>query len=323
MDATPTGIALRLDLIKTLAPHVGEAVVDLAARAEAYILGPVAVELPPGAIRLAAAAPGAERDVPPGQSWAFPTHRTQAEVGICDTCASVTRCLNAGPDGGCHRHHPAAPAEEAKADAPPPGDTAPRPAPVPKDQPEPSADSLAVIRRLAAAGERITGASLGRALGVSGFTGSHRLRRLEQAGHVRRAGTGAGTRYELVEEVAPIAATPTPEPAPAPPLTINLPPPARSTPAPRPATEPLPAGKASLPEDRLRLDPSVDADTVPATDIDTVVDWLRAQGIAVVLQLDGLWSLNKVRDHAARDLLIHANKLRKAVGLPPFRVRRI
>jgi len=249
-------------------------------------------------------APSAERDVPPGQSWALRHHRTLAEVGDCDTCASVARCLNAGPGGACHHHHPTAPAD-----------------PAPDATPDPVASAsgittLDMVRSLVAQGERITGASLARHMGCSQVTGSRRLAGLEMAGHVRRTGTGAATSYEMTSPASAAAGE-----APAPKLTITLPPPACSTSAPRPAPEPV--GRETLPEDVLRGSP-IDPDPAPApaADIETVVEWLRAQGDRVEVGTGGTWRLAGSPRWSDHDLLNRANAKRQSLGLPPFSLRR-
>jgi len=365
-DPTPTGVALRLRLVELLAPRVApDRLVDLATRAESYILGPLYVARADAAstfdrATLAAAgpgdlAPGAARDVPPGESWAFVTHRTLAEVGPCDTCGAVTRCLNAGPGGRCDHHRPADPA------------TAPEPTPDPV-----AVVSGAVVRDMVARGERITGAGLARALGVSQVTGSARLRDLVQAGLVRRVGKGAGTRYELVEEgeavAAPdVAADPyerrlqaldqtmdeiepmwtAAEPVTAQTLAARMGV-CKSTASARLSAlvvagrvaragagsqvrfvapgsaepEPIPApARAPLPEDCLVPPPA--PDTAAPADLDTVVDWLRGQGHSVEREPAGTWIVNGLGGCTAKGLLAHTNQLRQAVGLPPFRVRRI
>jgi len=248
-------------------------------------------------------APSAERDVSPGQSWALRHHRTLAEVGNCDTCASVARCLNAGPGGACH-HHSTAPTDPALEAAPDPAAS--------------GITALDMVRSLVAQGERITGASLARYMGCSQVTGSRRLAGLEAAGHVRRTGTGAGTCYELVTEASAAADE---APAPAPKLTITLPPPACSTSAPRPA--PKPAGRETLPEDVLRGSP-IDPDPAPASaaDIDTVVEWLVAQGDKIEPGTGGTWRMAGSPRWSDRDLLNRANAKRERLGLPPFSLRR-
>lgn len=223
------------------------------------------------------AAPRAERDVPPGQSWALRHHRTLAEVGNCDTCASADPAPDAAPD-------PVASAS--------------------------SLTALDLVLDLAARGERITGASLAQALGVSQVTGSRRLAGLEQAGHVRRTGIGAGTRYELVTETT--SATAVPEPSPV------------VTPVPRPLPDSLPVGgRAVLPEDVLRGSP-IDPDPAPApaADIETVVEWLRAQGDRVEVGTGGTWRVSGSPRWSDRDLLNRANAKRQSLGLPPFSLRR-
>lgn len=68
---------------------------------------------------------------------------------------------------------------------------------------------LAVVREMAAAGQRVTGGTLAARLGCNQSTASQNLRRIETAGHVRRHGRGGYVRYiplSAGETPAPVAA---------------------------------------------------------------------------------------------------------------------
>ena len=54
---------------------------------------------------------------------------------------------------------------------------------------------LAVVRDMDATGQRVTGGTLGNRLGCNQSTASQNLRRIEDAGYVRRQGRGGYVRY--------------------------------------------------------------------------------------------------------------------------------
>jgi len=171
-----------------------------------------------------------------------------------------------------------------------------------------SAEVLTHVGALVAAGERITGAALTKVLGCGVVLARRHLAALEEAGTIHRIGTGAGTRYELAVVVDPIETIDVAA------LTVPLPAPARSVP--RAAPERLPAGRAVLPEDVLR-NRRPDPEPAPA-DIDTVLDWLAANGDRVAATGNGGWQLNGASGWSERDLVKHANSKRAELGLPVF-----
>jgi hypothetical protein len=176
------------------------------------------------------------------------------------------------------------------------------------------------VRAIAAAGERITGAALANALVVSLAVGRRHIAGLEAAGHVRRIGTGAGTRYELLAVPDPAPTDPV-EKIDTPALTITLPPPARSAPTPRQESEALPSARATLPEDVLRGRPA-DPDPAPVSDVDPVIEWLISQGDKIEPGTGGTWRVAGSARWSDRDLVKRANAKRLALGLPPFSLRR-
>ncbi|MEO0034324.1 MAG: hypothetical protein RLZZ501_347, partial [Pseudomonadota bacterium] len=179
------------------------------------------------------------------------------------------------------------------------------------------ADIRAYVGCLAAAGERITGAALAKVLGCGVVLARRHLADLEEAGIVHRIGTGAGTRYELTSMSAGAPFGPV-EKIDMAALNVALPPPARSVP--RAVPEPLPAGRAVLPEDVLR-DRHRDPEPAP-TDIDTVIDWLAANGDRVAITGNGGWRLNGTSGWSERDLVKRANGKRAELGLPAFSLGR-
>lgn len=277
-------VALRRELVWLFAPLVGSAAIEAAIRAEAYILGKgeQSDEDDAASADSGRNGPDAEGDQP-------------VEGG--DPCWGHS----AGSDPVAHPAEPGGEAAASGAEAARKGRLT---------SPGAEARAYAYVVDLVAAGAKVTGIALANALGCGLATARKQLAGLEAAGRVRRIGIGAGTRYELVDGGDAAASDPVEK--------INTAPPSPPS-IPRAAPEALPAGHAPLPEDVLR-DRRRDPEPAP-TDIDTVVDWLAANGDRLEVTGES-YRLNGTTGWTARDLIKRANGKRAELGLPAFSIGR-
>lgn len=160
--------------------------------------------------------------------------------------------------------------------------------------------ALSMVRMMLAAGQRVNGATLAKAMDCAQPQASLYLRALEKQGVLKRTGRGALVQFVSAKEALSGSAPASPPESMRP---VN-------------SAQNRPTAGTRLAEDVLRDMPLIDNGSAPA-DMETALSWFQANGGRLKRNRDA-WTVDGTAISSVKELVEGINARRLTLKLPPF-----